>query len=78
MTPSVEERLTDLEHWRAGVLGAQSVATIQQKYLEERFDRIDRRLDRYDSHISKMIWAIVSLFLAAFSVFVLSGGLIPQ
>lgn len=71
---NLEARVAALESWRDS---NQVGMNYQQKYLEERFDRIDRRLDRYDAHISKFIWAMVMIVIAAFGAFVIKGGLAP-
>ena len=48
----------------------------KQKRLETRFNQIDKRLDRIDALISRLVWLIVAAIIGGFMSFVLKGSLI--
>lgn len=77
MSMDLDDRVASLEAWKNTVELTQVGMNFQQKYLEERFDRIDRRLDRYDTHISKALWLVGSALLVALMAFIIKGGLAP-
>lgn len=77
MSTDLESRVAALEAWKGTVELTQVGMNFQQKYLEERFDRIDRRLDRYDAHISKALWVVGSALILAVVAFIIRGGLAP-
>lgn len=80
MSEDLETRITSLEHWKAKIDIRDAGTSLAQQYMDKRFDSLDRRLDRYDAHISKFIWAIILASLAAIMAFILRGGLLlaPQ
>ncbi|MGB3555858.1 MAG: hypothetical protein WBA25_14605 [Jannaschia sp.] len=48
----------------------------KQKLMQSRFNGIDKRLDRIDALISRLVWLIVAAILGGFMSFVLKGSLI--
>lgn len=42
---------------------------------QERHQSIVRRLDKIDSHVSRLVWLIIALLVGALLNFVIDGGL---
>ena len=48
----------------------------KQKRLETHFSQIDKRLDRIDALISRLVWLILAAIIGGFMSFVLKGNLL--
>lgn len=62
------QRIAALETWRqqTEVSGAR---------LDERFISMDKRLNRIDTNISRLVWLLITGIGGAFIAFVVKGGL---
>lgn len=71
----LEERVSRLEQWRM-VQDVENVRIQERRNnADERFDRVEKRLDKIDSHVGRIVWLLVISILSAFMAFVLRGGL---
>lgn len=72
---NLEHRLTQIEIWKNARDVREGQASVQWEYFVKRFDSIDRRLDKYDGHITKFIWAIIVVMIGLSVNFIARGGL---
>ncbi|WP_127523560.1 hypothetical protein [Mesorhizobium sp. Z1-4] len=72
---AIESRVAALEQWKNAQTTAQAVDGERRKYMETRFNELEKRLDRIDGHISKVVWIVISAIGMGFMAFVVSGGL---
>lgn len=61
-------RVDDLEQWR----NQQRVDTALNT---ERYSNINKRLDKIDGHITRLVWIVIGAVLSAVLAFVMNGGL---
>ncbi len=52
-----------------------AVSEEKRKFMEARFNQIDRRLDKIDGHISRLVWLIIAAILGGFMSFVMQGSM---
>lgn len=71
-----EERLAMIEAVAIRSETDRAVNEEKQIRLETRFNQIDRRLDRIDALISRLVWLIVAAIVGAFMSFLLKGSLL--
>ncbi|MEM6482039.1 MAG: hypothetical protein AAF922_01825 [Pseudomonadota bacterium] len=71
----VEKRLTSLELSIATFETERAVSEERQKFMEMRFNHIDRRLEKIDGHISRLIWAIIASIVGGIVHGLLTNGL---
>lgn len=71
----MEKRLTSLELSIAAVETERAVSEERQKFMELRFNHIDRRLEKIDGHISRLIWAILASMVGAIVHGLMTNGL---
>lgn len=74
----VEKRLTSLELSIAAVETERAVSEERQKFMEMRFNHIDRRLEKIDGHISRLIWAIIASIVGGIVHGLMTNGLFVQ
>ncbi len=67
-------RVKDLENWRHEVDTERAVEAERGTYTTKRFDDIEKRLDKIDSHVSRVVWLIVTAIIVAVMGFMISGG----
>ena len=67
-------RVTNLENWRHEVDTERAVYDLKGEHANKQFDSIEKRLDKIDAHISKMVWLILTAIIGAFMAFLISGG----
>jgi hypothetical protein len=68
-------RLTTLEKWAETAQTATSGAAIHFKYLVERFDRLDQRLDLGDDRRNKIFIGVCICIIGGIISFIFGGGL---
>ena len=73
--PEIEQRVSDLEAWKAEVTVGLAVDTERRKHMDERFDRVDERLQKIEGAFNKVLWAIGLVMLGQLVKFILDGGL---
>ena len=71
-----EERLAAVETAAARLETYRAVNEEKQKRLETHFSQIDKRLDRIDALISRLVWLILAAIIGGFTSFVLKGNLL--
>ena len=71
----VEKRLTSLELSISAAETERAVSEERQKFMELRFNHIDRRLEKIDGHISRLIWAIIASIVGAVMHSLTTNGL---
>lgn len=67
-------RVKDLEDWRHEMDTDRAVGAERSVYTSKRFDDVEKRLDKIDSHVSRVVWLIVTAILVAVMGFLISGG----
>ncbi|MEO1138585.1 MAG: hypothetical protein AAFW87_03925 [Pseudomonadota bacterium] len=72
----VEKRLTSLELSVSAMETEWAVSEEKQKFMEARFNHIDRRLEKIEGHISRLVWLIITAILGGLMSFVLQGSLL--
>jgi len=70
----VAARVTELEQWRHKVDTERAVHDERDRYAKERFDNVEKRLDKIDSHISRVVWLVLTAIIGALMAFLISGG----
>lgn len=70
----VEKRLNSLALTVAAMETERAVSEEKRKFMEARFSHIDRRLEKIEGHISRLVWLIIAAIMGAGMSFVLSGG----
>lgn len=70
----LEDRIQSLETWRTTVDRERAVEGVRGEHSNQRFDSIEKRLDRIDSHIGRVVWLIVTAIITAAMAFLVSGG----
>ena len=71
-----ERRLTSLELSVAAIETDRAVSDEKLKFMNARFDQIDRRLEKIDGHISRLVWLIIAAMVGGFVSFLMKGGTI--
>ncbi|MEM6587211.1 MAG: hypothetical protein AAF641_02095 [Pseudomonadota bacterium] len=73
-----ERRLNSLELSVAAIETDRAVSEEKLKFVNARFDQLDRRLEKIDGHISKLVWLIIAAMVGGLMSFVLSGGTVSM
>ena len=71
-----ERRLTSLELTVAAIETDRAVSEEKLKFMNARFDQIDRRLEKIDGHISRLVWLIIAAMVGGLMSFLMKGGTI--
>jgi len=74
MYRQVEKRLNSIGLTVAAMETERAVSEEKRKFMEARFNQIDRRLEKIDGHISRLVWLIIATIIGASMSFVMSGG----
>ena len=69
-----ERRLNSLELSVAAIETDRAVSEEKLKFMNARFDQLERRLEKIDGHISKLVWLIIAAMLGGAMSFVMQGG----
>ncbi|MEM7597405.1 MAG: hypothetical protein AAF382_06875 [Pseudomonadota bacterium] len=69
-----EKRLTSLELTVATMETDRAVSEEKLKFMNARFDQIDRRLEKIDGHISRLVWLIMAAMVGGVMSFLMQGG----
>ena len=65
---NADDKIKELEMWRH----EQDTKTALSK---QSFANIEKRLDKIDTHINKLVWLIIASILAGVLGFIMKGGL---
>ncbi|MEO0751153.1 MAG: hypothetical protein AAFY25_05080 [Pseudomonadota bacterium] len=71
-----EKRLTSLELTVATMETDRAVSEEKLKFMNARFDQIDRRLEKIDGHMARLVWLIIAAMLGGLMSFLMQGGTI--
>jgi cob(I)alamin adenosyltransferase len=71
-----EKRLTSLELTVATMETDRAVSEEKLKFMNARFDQIDRRLEKIDGHVSRLVWLIIAAMVGGVMSFLMQGGTI--
>ena len=74
MFRQVEKRLSSIELTVAAMETERAVGEEKRKFADARFIHIDRRLEKIEGHISRLVWLIIAAILGAFMSFVMQGN----
>jgi Mg/Co/Ni transporter MgtE len=76
---ALTQRVTALEEWRHRQDVADAVRAEQAKHIDERFDSLDKKVDkgftRLDGLVSRIVWLIITALVGGVMAFILGGGL---
>ena len=70
----VEKRLTSLELSMGALETERAVSDEKRKFMETRFGQIDRRLEKIEGHMARLVWLIIAAILGGFMSFVMQNG----
>ncbi|MEM8773448.1 MAG: hypothetical protein AAGF53_00360 [Pseudomonadota bacterium] len=70
----VEKRLTSLELSVSAMETERAVSEEKQKFMDVRFTHIDRRLEKIEGHISRLVWVVIAGILGGLMSLVLQGS----
>lgn len=73
-----ERRLNSLELSVAAIETDRAVSEEKLKFMNARFDQIDRRLEKIDGHISRLVWLIIAAIVGGTMSFVMQGGTVSM
>ena len=71
----IDERLRNLELTVNRLQTERAVDLEKQKFMEERFNQLDTRLDTIDGHVSRLVWLLIATIIGGFMSFIFQGGL---
>ena len=75
MYQHMEKRMNSIGLTVAAMETERAVSEEKRKFMEARFNQIDRRLEKIDGHISRLVWLIIAAIMGAGMSFVMSGGM---
>lgn len=68
-------RITALEQWQRQVEIADARQDERWKQVDNRFNDLDKKIDKISGILSKLMWIVISGLGAALVAFVVNGGL---
>lgn len=71
----IDERINAIERSTISLDRDLAVSAEKRKFVDQRFNQIDTRLDRIDGHISRLVWLIIAAIIGGFMSFLMKGGL---
>ncbi len=77
MFRQIEVRISAVEGTLGMLETERAVSEEKQKFMEARFNQIDRRLERIDGHISRLVWLIIAAIVGGIVSMVMKGGGVP-
>lgn len=69
------QRLQQLEIWKAAQETHLAVRTERDKHLDLRFDRVESSINEIKGYLLKIVWVIILGIVGAFITFMVRGGL---
>jgi len=69
------QRLQQLEAWKAQQDTTSAVRTERDKHLDLRFDRVESSINEIKGYLLKIVWMIVLGIVGALITFMVRGGL---
>ena len=73
-----ERRLNSLELSVAAIETDRAVSEEKLKFMNARFDQLDRRLEKIDGHVSRLVWLIIAAIVGGTMSFVMNGGTVTM
>lgn len=74
----MEKRMNSIGLTVAAMETERAVSEEKRKFMEVRFDHIDRRLEKIDGHISRLVWLLIAAIVGAGMSFVMSGAMVSM
>ncbi|MEO0677085.1 MAG: hypothetical protein AAFR53_05530 [Pseudomonadota bacterium] len=74
MVSSLEARVVTLEEAQQRTHMERAVNQEKQKYIEDRFNRLDKRLAKIEGHVSRIVWLVIAAIIGAAMSFIVRGG----
>lgn len=74
-TGPLDARVSALEVWRYSQERDAAVLEERRRSEAVEFERVNRRLDKIEQLISRLVWLIMVAIVGAFMTFVINGGL---
>lgn len=71
---ALSKRVESLELWKTTQEIENARASERKSNTDERFNRIEKRLDKIDGHVSRLVWLVVTAIGSAFMAFLIQGG----
>ena len=71
----LDKRVSAVEAQLSAIETNRAVGDEKRKFLEARFAEFNRRLDKIDGHISRLVWLIIAAILGGFMSFVMQGNI---
>lgn len=71
----IDERIAAIERSTIILHRDWAVSEEKRKFVDQRFNQIDTRLDRIDGHISRLVWLIIAAIVGGFMSFLMKGNL---
>tara|TARA_R110002020_G_scaffold73888_3_gene189490 strand:+ start:6893 stop:7150 length:258 start_codon:yes stop_codon:yes gene_type:complete len=72
---ALENSIKDVHGWIAKQNTRIAVEAEQRKHVDERFDKIEKRLGGIEGHLGQLIKIVIFSVVGAFLTFALNGGL---
>lgn len=73
---SLEKRLEAMENWKVQQEVITALAEQNKHYTDERFDRLEKRLDSIENLMGWIMKLIIGSIIGALMAYVLQGGLV--
>lgn len=70
-----EDRLSEVERWKAEQATSSAVRAERDKHLDKRFDKLEQGVDEVKGYLLKIVWVIVLGIVGSLVTFIISGGL---
>lgn len=72
----MEKRMNSIGLTVAAMETERAVSEEKRKFMDARFTHIDRRLEKIEGHIGRLVWLIIAAIMGAGMSFVMSGGMV--
>ncbi|WP_246231094.1 hypothetical protein [Rhizobium oryzihabitans] len=72
---AMQARVDAIEKWQRQVEIADARADERWKHVDNRFNELDKKIEKISGILSKLMWLVISGIGAAFIAFVISGGM---
>ena len=69
-------RVETLELSMREMVTERAVDQEKQKFIEDRFNRLDLRLVKIEGHVSRLVWLIIATIIGTGMSLIMRGGLI--
>lgn len=74
MFRQIDARMSAVEAALGALETERAVSEEKSKFMEARFNQIDRRLEKIDGHMVRLVWLILTAMVGGAVSFVMRGG----